>query len=623
MTLFILFLLNILAPAQPYAEAPMLAARVAAGALPPVELRLPDCPAVVAPIESLGRYGGAWRRLARSPGDMGLNTRLGYEPLLRWDTDGAGVVPGIAESWESSDDATWFVFRLRPGMKWSDGEPFTSDDFIFFHEHIAKNPMLTVAHPAWKLSGGRLMEVEAPDPFTLVIRFAAPNPVFPQMLAFRGSQRGMFAPRHYLRQFHADFTDRARLDDQARREGFVSWAARMLDRMDLEKNPELPSVNPFLCAVAFPAPRPVATRNAYYWKVDPQGRQLPYIDQIAYTTVFDSNVLNLKAMQGEVDFQARHINADNYVLFMESRDKAGDPRNRYRVHVERSTSVITMYVNQHSRDDLLRPIFQDRRFRLALSAAIDRQEIIDVCFFGLGEPSNGVTTPYDQFYLEGLEKLHTQYDPALANRLLDEVGLRRGRDGMRRLPDGEPFRQILHIFPSESGSSTDLWLLVVEHFREVGLHFIAKPEDGALSILQLNAGNSDFWAYGSAGIRLDLDGLAPLTAALSHYAPLYGRYHESRGKVGVKPPPQHQRLVDWHQQMKTAATLDERHDIGQRMLREWAEQCYLIGICRKPELTIISNRLRNVPSRIIHDYTLMTPGYLGIEQFWIDDEVDR
>ncbi|MBT4098927.1 MAG: hypothetical protein HOE86_14840, partial [Gemmatimonadetes bacterium] len=269
----------------------------------------------------------------------------------------------------------------------------------------------------------------------------------------------------------------------------------------------------------------------------------------------------------------------------------------------------------------LRPLLQDRRFRLALSAAIDREEIVEMVFSGLAEPSNGVTTEVDWYYTPGIDKRNTAYDPALANRLLDELGMTRGADGMRRMPDGSTFREILHVFPAESGNTEDLWLLVSEYWREVGLSFVVKHEDGTLSGMQVRNGDSDFWAYASAGVHWELDGLwlAPISAS-SYYAPLYGRYHVSEGRAGVQPPPEHQRLVDWYHEMKSTPDLQHRLEVGRQVLEQWSDMCYLIGICRKPEVFIISNRFRNVPEKIIQDYRLMSPGYIGIEQFWLDRE---
>ena len=169
--------------------------------------------------------------------------------------------------------------------------------------------------------------------------------------------------------------------------------------------------------------------------------------------------------------------------------------------------------------------------------------------------------------------------------------------------------------------SENLWVLVTEYWREIGLQFVAKLGDTTLSNMQVRNGDSDFWAYHSAGLHWELDDgfwLAPM-APWSYYAPLYGRYTYYQGKAGVKPPPEHQQLVDWYHEMKTTPSRDHRIEVGQRVLRHWADRCYLIGICRKPEVFIISERFRNVPQRIIQDYRLMTPGYIGIEQFYLED----
>jgi peptide/nickel transport system substrate-binding protein len=601
-----------------YEQAPILDQQVADGRLPPVDERLPQQPAIVEPVHETGTYGGTWRRLARSPGDMGLNSRLGYEPLLRWNRTGNAIVPGVAESWRGNDDATEFVFHLRKGMKWSDGEPFTSDDFAFTHEHIELNQRLNVTPTPWKTIDGQMMQVDTPDAHTVVIRFAESYGMFPQLLAYRGLQRALFSPAHYLKQFHAEFVNEAELNQQAHAAGFVDWSARFRALNDLETNPDLPTINAFVCTTPFPAARCLAERNPYYWKVDPLGRQLPYIDRIAYTTVLDTNVLNMKAMDGEVDFQTRHINPANYTLLMESRQKAADPNNHYNVQLAAGTGAVAVYINQYSRDSALRPILQDPRFRIALSLAINREELIDMVYANLAEPSNAAVVPQSPAYMDGLDRMHTRFDPSRARQLLDEVGLLRDADGRRCLPDGTPFRQVLHVYPAEGGSTDDVWLLVADYWREVGLSFVVKHEDATLSSMQARGGNSDFWAYGIAGLHWALDGdtRVPLSSS-SYYAPLYGLHHQSEGKAGIAPPPEHRRLIDWYAQLRSTPSDARRLELNQRILCQWAEQCYVVGICRRPDVFIVSKRFRNVPADIIHAYRLMSPGYIGIEQFWL------
>lgn len=599
-----------------YHEAPQLADLVRQGKLPPVAERLPISPLVIQPVDSIGKYGGTWRMLASAPGDLQLNARLGYEPLIRWDRSGRKIVPNVVESYEVKDGARSFIFHLRKGMRWSDGVPFTSADFLFSFHEVIENRDLVPNVAGWLKSAGNIPTIEAPDDFTVVYHFQKPYGLFPQVLASVSSQRDLYCPAHYMKQFHAKYQPIEDLRRQAKILGLPDWTDLFDDHSDLDKNPDLPTLGPFKVTVTFPNSRCMAVRNPYYWKIDPAGNQLPYIDEMAYITVFDNTVLNLKAMNGEVDFQMRHIDSSNFTLFKEN-----GPRWGYDVRQMKSTNPICIYVNQCSRDDKLRAILQDKRFRVALAAAINREELIDLVYTGLAEPSNAVDTEEDPYFEPGLDKTNIKYDPQLANKLLDEVGLKRGLGGMRTLPDGTPFSQILHIFQSEEGTNAEMWELVADYWREVGLQFSVKFEDGSLSYLQVSSGNSDFWTYTSAGLHWAIEGLwkVPLQS-VSYFAPLYGLYTQTAGRKGVKPSEEHQRLLDWYQTLRSAEKDEDRIESGHKILRQWQDQCYVIGICRPPLLGIVSHRFRNVPQNLVYDYRLRSPGYTAIEQYYIDEE---
>jgi peptide/nickel transport system substrate-binding protein len=595
----------------------MLAARVAAGSLPPVQGRLPETPVVVKPVTAIGKYGGTWRRLTLGGRDIQLDCRMGYEPLVRWDRTATKVAPGLAASWEILDGGRTYVFHLRPGLKWSDGHPMTSADFLFYYEDHLCNKELSPVLPAWLCVGGEPVKVTAPDPCTVVYRFASPYGIFLEVLAYRGNS--MVSPKHYMRQFHPRYTDDAELTRQARKHGFDLWRQLFFRRLNLNENPDLPTWKPFKLVVPPPGSRMIAERNPFYWKVDPAGNQLPYIDRVSYTDVQNNEIVTIKALAGEVDFQARRIDATNYGLFMENR-----ATGKYRILRDSNPSTTALYLNQYSKDPAIRALLQDRRFRIALSLAIDREELIFLLFSGMAVPSRGVASPYDPHYLPEFDQAYLDYDPDRARALLDEVGLARGPDGMRRMPDGRPFRQILHVYPAESGTSSDLWQLVADYFREVGLDFVVKIDAVYLSVMQIQNGNSDFWAYNQTGVHwiLDPQWFVPWRST-SYFAPLYGRYLATGGKRGVKPPPELQQLVDWYIELRSVVDDKQRQlELGQRILRQWAEECYVVGICRNELLTVVSNRFKNVPDRIVHDWRVMTPGYIGIEQFYIDDAAE-
>ncbi len=593
----------------------MLAKRVAAGELPPIADRLPDVPAVVEPVKRIGTYGGTWRRVIVAITDLSLRDRLGYEPIVRWDRSGTRVVPGAAKSWDVLDGGRTFVFHLRKGMRWSDGAPFTADDIVFTVNDYYGNSEVSPIFPAWLTLDGVRAAVQAPDSNTVVFRFPRPHGIFLKLMAYRSNE--IILPKHYLKQFHPKYTPEEELDRMAKAEGREHWVQMFAAKIDFNSNPDLPSIRPFVLKIPPPATRMVAERNPYYWKVDPNGNQLPYIDEIANTEVQSAEILNFKAMTGDVDFQERNIDAANFTLFMENREKGG-----YHVMRDINPTPTVIYVNQYSRDPALRPILQDRRFRIALSVAINRPEIIDIIYSGMAVPSRGVSTPADPYYLPEFDEKYLEYDPDRANRLLDEAGLKKGPNGMRRMPDGKPFVQILNVYPSETGTGLDLWQLVADYWREVGLQFAVKTDAPALSQMQVRNGNSDFWAYATGAMHwvVDPQWYVPWQNT-SYFAPLFGQYRASGGKTGVKPPPEYQRLLDWYLQLVDAGQDEQRKtELAHKILRQWAEESYTIGIVSQEALTIVSNHFHNVPDSIIHNYRLMSPGYIGIEQFYMDPE---
>ncbi len=592
----------------------MLAQRVAKGELPPVAERLPENPAVVEPVESIGKYGGYWRRLAVGNHEFHLTARLGYEPPVRWDRTGRAVAPGLAERWEVRDDGRTYILFLRKGVRWSDGAPFTSEDLMFWYDDVVSNKELSPVFPSWLVIDGEPVKMSAPDPYSIEFRFAKPYGIFLEFMAFMGN--GLIIPKHYLRQFHPKYTGLDTLVARAKERGLDFWYQLFGNQSGYDQNPELPSLKPFVLKTDPSGSRVVAERNPYYWKVDPAGNQLPYLDGIAYTVVQNPEILNFKTMAGDADCQDRRVDAANFPLFMENRAKG-----HFRVLRDGNPTPIVIYLNQYSRDDEWRPILQNRQFRIALSVAVNRKELIDLIYSGMAKPTRGVDSPFDPYYLPEYDEKYLEYNPQLANQILDGLGFSRDDAGMRRMPSGGPFRQILNVYPAETGVGLELWQLVADYWREVGLDFIVKTDAPSLSVMQVRNGNSDFWAYSSTGMLwiVDPQWYVPW-ADTSYFAPLFGRYRATNGKGGVKPPQEYQRLLDWYLELRSVVgDEDRRHTLAQKIMRQWAEECYTIGICSSDLLMIVSDRFKNVPDHIIHDYRVMTPGYIGIEQFYIDE----
>ncbi|MCB0061904.1 MAG: hypothetical protein KDE19_07310, partial [Caldilineaceae bacterium] len=298
-----------------YNEAPMLAELVAQGALPPVEERLPETPTVISVVAATGNYGGTLRRGFKGVSDRWGPSKVQDSSLIRYDLD-LNKHADLVESWEQNDDATEFILHLRQGLKWSDGTPFDSSAFSWWHEHVAQNEALTPAPPV-NFSTGEprvLMAVATPDQYTVQITFADPKPLFIDFM----SRAQPFTPGHYMQQFLPDTADDpAALEAAMQEAGFDSWDQYYLDRDSWYLNPDKPTVGPWRAGNQLSETLFLMERNPYFHQVDADGNQLPYIDEIQHRLFDTDEVFNLWIINGEIDFQNRHVQIANYTLFKE------------------------------------------------------------------------------------------------------------------------------------------------------------------------------------------------------------------------------------------------------------------------------------------------------------------
>ncbi len=449
-----------------YNEAPMLRTMVAAGELPPVEERLPEEPLIVEPIEEIGQYGGTFNTFAldMNPWNDLNGASMGSDFLLAIAEDGS-IVPNLAKGYELSDDLKSFTLYLREGAKWSDGYPFTADDILFMFEDMHWNDQVST----WDLYPG-VSRVKKIDDYTVRYEMDEPYPVVQVvMTSWPGGRWSSFAPKHYLKRWHIRYNPDA--DKLAKEEGFDNWweAFQYHQWYAPTRDTNQPTMLPW-APKKFTSTVKVFERNPYYYQVDEEGNQLPYVDRIV-STVVDKEVYHMKAMTGEADIAALGTSIENYPLYKENEEEGG-----YRVMEIPGIvpSQIVFGVNQNHPDPFLRRIFQDVRFRQALSLAINREEINDTVYFGLGVPCQATTHPSSSYYKEEWAKVYAQHDPDRANRLLDEVGLtERDKDGFRVDPDGKPILLLVEYF--------DVWVaevtlleLVKEYWEDVGLKVMLK-----------------------------------------------------------------------------------------------------------------------------------------------------
>jgi len=384
---------------------------------------------------------------------------------VRWNPEWTEVIPDVLESFEANEDATTYAFHMREGLRWSDGEPFTADGIMFWFEDVYMNDALTLPEER----GDNPLTVRKLDDYTVTFTFAKPNSTYLQYLATTSGANILDrSPMHYLKQFHKKYNPNA--DALAREAGLGDWTDLFwlkAGRDEHFRNPDLPVVNGWMFKTAYgDAQRVVAERNPYFFKVDPEGNQLPYIDRVVYEVVEDPEVILLKALNGELDMQNRHIDdlVNKPVLF--DNQEAGD-YHFWETYPE-AMNTLVVALNLTHRDPVKREVFQNKDFRIGLSHAINRPKIIDLVFVGQGEPWQAAPRPESVYYNETFAKQYANYDVDKANEHLDRVLPDRDAQGFRVGPDGARLSVAVEVNAGES-YQIDILERIRDYWREVGV----------------------------------------------------------------------------------------------------------------------------------------------------------
>ena len=606
--------------APQFVEPEMLRADVLAGKIPPAANRIPTTPLVTrfdGTRFTNGRYGGTLHMLIARPQDVRMLFVYGYARLLHYDSKFA-LVPDILEGVDVQDNKV-FTLRLRKGHRWSDGQPFTAEDFRYYWEDVANHPELNpTGPPSDLLVDGKLPEFKVIDSTTVRYTWTTPNPDFLDRMA-AASPLLIYRPAHYLKNFHARYAKPADLQPgsgKPRR----PWSAvhNKLDNMYRFDNPDQPTLQPWMNISRPPADRFVAVRNPYFHRIDDAGRQLPYIDRVEMVIANDK-LIAAKAGTGESDLQARGLQFGDYTFL-----KSTEERNKFKTLLWRSGvgSQLALYPNLNVNDPVWRKLLRDIRFRRALSLAIDRSLINNVLYFGLAVESNNTVMKASPLFLPEYQTSWAKYDKAAATRLLDELGLKLASDGLRRLPDGRRMEIIVET-SGESTEETDVLELVRETWREVGIKLLSKPSQREVFRNRIFAGETVMSIFkglenGIATPEMSPEELAPTSQQQLQW-PKFGQFYESSGKMGNAPDiPEAQELLKLFEAWRAAGTPAQRAEIWHRMLKIHAEQQLVIGTVNSvPQPVVVSNSLMNVPKEALYSWS---PGaYLGIyrpDTFW-------
>jgi len=581
-------------------EAPMLRTMVAAGEIPPVEERLPEEPLVIAPAGGgeIGKYGGI--RYSAGGHSWFNATNLGGLAVAEhsWTYR---TYPSVVKGWEIKEEGKVWIIHLRKGLKWSDGYPYTADDLIFWWEDIANGEKWSAGELGgadWLtkslMATGALKKVEKIDDYTVKFYFSEPSRILLNIDA--EIYIGRYC-KHYLQQFHPKYQDKATLDKLIKEGGFNTWGELFMYKFNPDHNPDKPTMTPWIPVEVAPSDPVIWKRNPYYFVVDTEGNQLPYIDEIRHYGSLDSEVVNMKALAGELDYV--YIPMNLFPLAKKA-EQAGKIKV-YRWQTTEPNSVVLNY-NLTCKDLTRRKIYQDKRFRIASSYAINREMINQTVFMGMCDPWQ--VAPYEDspYYNERLAHEYLEYNPAKADKLLDEIGLdKRDSDGFRLLPNGK--KLLISILTTDEVAKAAE--IIAENLEAVGLRVNMRVTTGTLIRERRAANDLDAVVYTAWGLNEGayLDGFnathfVPVHGAAVWYAPLWNQWYLSKGERGEKPVPDMVKAIEYYKKAcATSFDLEESRKWFMKVLDIAADNLWTIGTVKKyPWFYVTSPNLKNFPS---------------------------
>jgi peptide/nickel transport system substrate-binding protein len=616
-----------------FKEAPMLAEQVKAGKLPAVDQRLPQDLLVVKPVHEIGKYGGTWRRGFTGPADWSCGVRVaGTDRLIGWDYTGTKLVPNIVAGWDISSDGKTITLKLRKGMKWSDGQPFTADDVMFWYDDMYQNKDLTPTPAPQMITKSGPGTVEKVDDQTVAFKFRDPYYAFPVVIAGvspLGGQaheglnvRGGFAPKHYLSQFHPKYVSQVDLDAKVQEAGIDNWVNLFKLKSAWALNPDLPTVSAWKTTTPNNTPTWTLERNPYSIWVDTEGNQLPYIDKVVLTLGENLEVINLRAVAGEYDSQERHLSMEKIPVFLENQQ-----RGNYALKLDPGgigADVVLMLNQSYDADPEVAKWLSNTDFRRALSLGIDRDQLNEAFWLGLGVP--GSHAPWESSpYSPGPEyrTLWSTNDPAKANQMLDALALdKKDTEGYRLRTDGQGRLRLgidtyLGFVPF-----TAVCEMIREHWKRIGIQADVKEHERGLMIRRRSASEAPIGVdvhWGTENMfSHSMTSLFPFDPT-SQLGPAYGTWYVTGGAQGKEPPATIKEVMTLYREAFSAPER-EHYEMGKRIWKIALEEVWAIGtVGQSPGVMgvrVVKNNMGNQPSRIFNGSSTLSPAQARPETYY-------
>ena len=610
-----------------YQDAPMLQGK----GLPPVAERLPDKPEVIKPLQEIGKYGGTMRRFLSGSNDHNSILRFGgRQGLTRWKADFSQVIPNVAESWELNDDSSEFTFRLRKGMKWSDGHPFTADDIVFFVDDLLHNKEFYPNPPARYVVAGKTMKAEKIDDHTVTLKFAASYGTFLTELATPLAQEPVLWAKHFCKQYHPKYNQNIQSLIDAT-EAVDDWPALFrLNCGEVEapnrwSNADRPTLDPWVVTgdgYSAGSTQVIMERNPYFWQVDTAGNQLPYVDKLQWGVSQDAQAILLEAIAGNIDMQARRIsNPANKPVLAENAKKGG-----YKLYerISANSNIMAIHLNQTHKDPVMRELIRNKNVRIALSIGMDRDELIDIVWQGQGEPWQIGPSKSHILYNKQLGTQHTKYDPDKANKLLDAAGYsKKNNDGIRLLPNGKPIIFNVNYAGVEQPEWGDALEIIREQWSEIGIGVNSTSVERSIYYSRGEANEHDFMVWGAPG-GLDPT-LSPRDVLSVHpQASWFGipwvRWYLSGGNEGEEPSESMKTRLELYNSFKAEADPEKGLDIFRKIHQMAADEFEVFGVATaSSQWGVVNAKLRNVPESLPGSWMYPDPAPTLPQQYFYAD----
>lgn len=592
-----------------YGEAPQLSQKVTAGELPPVKDRLPLEP-YVSKAAQIGVYGGTFRGAGFGPTHGQLDTEgMRFTGLLRLLPDAITTEPFILKSYEVNEDFTEYTLYLREGMKWSDGEPFTADDFVFWYEDITLNPEITPAVPVLWQTG----RIEKAGDYTVKVIFSTPMPSFVVKMQKGDIVNRIFAAKHYLTKWHIKYNPDA--DKLAKEENYESWSLAFKAHADRGQTGTDfgPDITPWVMYNIDTNGNKYFARNPYYFVVDTAGNQLPYIDEQECVIVADAQTRTLKLINGELDAAGENpLPVKDYTLFKENENNGN-----YNVFLFQNSrgSDAAFTFTQTLKDDTLRGLFTSVKFREAMSLAIDRDAINETLYFGLAEVRQAVPPANTSFYEDWMGEYMVKFDPEGAAQRLDELGcVWDETKTVRLMPDGKPF----NIIVESTEEFAPVGEMVAEMWTAVGVKTTFKQQERSYARERYAANERDAQVFTFDNVAEPslyaqyFDKIYPPFSENTEIgqAPLWAEWFNTKGAKGMEPPEDVKKLrADIDKAVTLKQGSEEYLALGKEILTDFTKQLFFIGITVAPRVVILNRNLGNTPVDGIfaNDYNFWYP----------------